>query len=1130
MKPFLFLISLSLILFPITSFAQTKGASEDTTSVKVDLSGEHGKDGKDGTSYSRRAGTGVRGQNGGNATEATPGQAAGEVLDLEIKSSTDDTFTVDVRAITPGRKEFTFNSQPKAFNGTPQVSIVTIGGNGGHGARGGNGQQGGKGADGADATRFSSGTNGDDGARGGDGGYGTSGKDPGLGGNAKISVPVKQLELLTLIESQTFAGKIGKPGQHGNAGAGGPGGAGGSSYSWTESHTRTNSKGESESYTTYHSNPGGSSGSTGPSGSKPTAPLHRGQIAEDGRVRFEVFDEAGQRTSYEERYFLTLESYDVVSENKDGIIEPGEKVTVRSLTVKNTGKMPLPHGVPAIVFLRDSKYLISQGIELNVPLSLAPGATHTFNELNIEFEVRKGVLQPQEERSLVYDRLNPEARMSRVEVPMTEFDNPRMVEITFPIEIEPIEALHGLAPGEASRFRFKITNISERDFGSNSKLKRTVEFLVRRNGGDIPGNQVHFYDPQGVELPLESGIYEAIANLKAGESAAYEGIVALDPDVESYNPTYLSTKLSLERVHTEGQIEVIQDRNFRVRAVETYFHTPGSQFLLVTNEALERRAFVAWKQLFESYGTTGDTWDLSYYNFIDLMKRQGDLDSGSTILEDFRGKTLIFLTNYFSDSQKQAEIEDYLRQADVMTALMKYDIRFYFVGENDKRSLWNSFLSPHQITHVGAEVFGTGNELADAIIDEQLREKAFPNGDAYLNSEIPLVKSKWKLGKKAPDREGLINEALHIENEVNRRAPEKNLVVVHTYKPQISYRFPGFFGFLNRWEMGSISVLSRPDTQKDIGVHAMVDIETMNSPEYILGKSNRINLLLAMPFEALMHVYNKHLSVREPTEESIRQLQISETAILISLIEEQNRLRSFTLKGGLKTADIERILGKLTRFAKSSKTLLYRNSSTEAIESVINIMGFLNFHNAEMNSFLSSFLLPYETRSRWIESYTKGQLEILAQSFFSFQKRNPVGLFLESFEPPSSRRGFRHSEIAKLVKERAKDHKSELLHLGLEQADLSRAETLEALKRRLGYDASPIARGQSEVLSREDFVSRKAQADSNSEQSEGNELRSQARKTNLSVPHPGVADKLNAIQPTGRPVSCRNAGSSTHNP
>lgn len=927
---------------------------------------------------------------------------------------------------------------------------------------------------------------------------------------------------------------------------------GGASYSWTETETTTNSEGETETETNFYTNRGGFDGATGPRGRSQTATLTDGSPANDGRVTFYVNDESGGSIRYDERYFLALKSYDVVTENGDGIIEPGEKVFVRRIEVENVGGMPLPYSVPVIVFLRDSEYLISQGIELNPPLGLAPGESYIFDDLDLEFEVRKNILAPGEERSLVTERLDPEARMGRVNVPMNEFDAPRLIDITFPIEIEPIQSLHGLAPGEASRFRFKITNISGRDFGTQSELQRAIDFQVQRNGGSIPESQVHFYDLNGKELPLNLGILETISELKAGESRVYEGVVALDPDVESYNPAFVGTQLMLESVHTPGDVPLIQHRNFRIRAIESYFHAPGSDFLLVTNEALEREAFQAWQDLFDSYGTSADIWDLSYYNFIGFVKKQGDPETGTSLLEDFRGKTVIFLTNFFSDSEKQAEIENYLQRDQIMEALMEYDIRFYFLGENNKLDLWDSFLSPEPSETEPRALYESGADLARALVRPTARESLFPEPGSYVNGFVSAEKYLWRLGRTAPERRVIEAEAQSMINQMTTVQPDQNYVVVHEYKPQVDFRVPGFFGFLNRWDMGTIRVLSRPDTNKDIGIHAVVGLEAMNDPKFILGSQNRINILLSMDFERLAALYGRQLTrlgsedhgnedygsgdqgpegqgseeqgVEEQVseEDNLQQLRLTEQAILISLIEEQTRLRTKILRRGLDESDLDRVLSKLNAFVEVGKAQLHRDSHSEGVESVIRLVSFMKFHNEKMNSFFSALLFPYQTRSRWIGSYTSERLEIILQQFFGYRKRSwPFLVFGEgqNSDGEAEQKNYSHSAVYQMVKnqrtvfeQRFRDHRSR-------NGDMGRQEALASLERTMGLDGATLFRGQGEVLSSEEFRDRNLRRSRNAVRSSENEQRAQERRRDLRVDHPGIYQRVSQIgsKPEGGP-------------
>jgi hypothetical protein len=51
-----------------------------------------------------------------------------------------------------------------------------------------------------------------------------------------------------------------------------------------------------------------------------------------------VMTRNGRTVSYRHRYNLEVESFNVQDENKDGIYEPGEFISVTDIRIRNTGK------------------------------------------------------------------------------------------------------------------------------------------------------------------------------------------------------------------------------------------------------------------------------------------------------------------------------------------------------------------------------------------------------------------------------------------------------------------------------------------------------------------------------------------------------------------------------------------------------------------------------------------------------------------------------------------------------------------------------------------------------------------------------------------------------------------------
>jgi hypothetical protein len=151
-------------------------------------------------------------------------------------------------------------------------------------------------------------------------------------------------------------GPGGAPGENGSGGAGGEGGKGGSSYSWTETDTRTGSDGRRESVTTRHTNHGGSRGRRGRDGADGAARVSVGADGADGRVAIEV-ERDGVITTYAERYELRLRGFTHADASGDGVYEPGDRVVVSALAVENVGGMPTPGDSPLLLALTATDWL-----------------------------------------------------------------------------------------------------------------------------------------------------------------------------------------------------------------------------------------------------------------------------------------------------------------------------------------------------------------------------------------------------------------------------------------------------------------------------------------------------------------------------------------------------------------------------------------------------------------------------------------------------------------------------------------------------------------------------------------------------------------------------------------------------
>ncbi|MBL7557260.1 MAG: hypothetical protein JNM24_15645 [Bdellovibrionaceae bacterium] len=294
------------LLYSATTMAQVSlDASRGT--LYIEASGHNGSDGRDGSnSYYSRGSSGEDGSRGSDGGDVT--------LSMNYTNGSKTAIEVQIQIPNKGvnyKNEFSLQQ-------LKNIMISARGGNGGDGGDGGNGGDGSDGRDGSDGCLPSSGSNGSDGDNGGAGGDGGSG---GRGGQIKIYIPEFQSELLMLIK-----GMDNSPGRGGDAGNGGRGGDGGDGG---DGGRNTCEQGGTDGWD-------GSDGSDGRNGSS-------GSSGSTGLSGTHAFILSGN--SYTEKYRLEIKNLEYEDENLDGLIEYGEKITIRRLTLTNTSSMPSPKDI-----------------------------------------------------------------------------------------------------------------------------------------------------------------------------------------------------------------------------------------------------------------------------------------------------------------------------------------------------------------------------------------------------------------------------------------------------------------------------------------------------------------------------------------------------------------------------------------------------------------------------------------------------------------------------------------------------------------------------------------------------------------------------------------------------------------
>ncbi|MGZ3671044.1 MAG: DUF7932 domain-containing protein [Bdellovibrionota bacterium] len=288
------------------------------------------------------------GKMGINLNGGTGGNAGSVNLNLAYTDATKTAVSITGDGKYNG-KAFTVN-ETATLAALKEIDIYAAGGNGYDGDNGSSGYSGNNGSDGWNGQDGSSGcppssgsngTNGSDGTSGGNGGDGGDAGNGGNGGQVRVTTAADSSELLLLVKSTVAAGSGGSGGSGGAGGSGGRGGRGGSAGRGGQ-NTCTDDKGN------FVGGPSGSdgwAGSDGRNGSDGYAGRN-GSDGRDGRSGNMVYvnTDASGTHEYAHAFKLTINSVKAIDDNEDGVVEPGEGISITEIVISNSGPMPTPAG------------------------------------------------------------------------------------------------------------------------------------------------------------------------------------------------------------------------------------------------------------------------------------------------------------------------------------------------------------------------------------------------------------------------------------------------------------------------------------------------------------------------------------------------------------------------------------------------------------------------------------------------------------------------------------------------------------------------------------------------------------------------------------------------------------------
>ncbi|MFK7991092.1 MAG: hypothetical protein AB8I08_34045, partial [Sandaracinaceae bacterium] len=592
----------------------------------------------------------------------------------------------------------------------------------------------------------------------------------------------------------------------GDGGAAGGGGPGGRSHSWTTSSSYTDSQGNSRTRTHHHSNPGGSRGRSGTRGARSRLPLVAGADGGDGEIEYWVHD--GEESAvYSDRYRPRLMGFAHVSANEDGVYEPLERIEVSGLTVTNEGGMPTPRDHDVTLSLESRGWVWpEEDASLLLPRSLGPGETASIPG-SLFFSVGDQVPEGPSDPLGIVDYIVHRAEVPAVERTFAGYhdrvDDPlgRFV-VRHPVALTSIEALPSLAPGEATRVRFTLENVSGRALGEASPQRRVVRFRLRPQGSAL-GEVCVLFDGDGRPLPHREGWVEAVPSLDGESTVSFEATLALTDVAPLYERATYWLSLELAPPTSDdgpAPPRVVQHRAFEVTAAARYRRVPDCELLLVTNHHTTRAQMEAWMRLAERAGLPMAVWDVSLEGHLDLAREEG----GAPLLEHIRGGTVVVL-----DAPRTSPLAPHrlLHRAEVQQ-LVEASVSVLIFGGEEGEVPIERWMVP-----VKGDADPSQHHESPLAFRSALSELEGA-GDAPVHESLDV--HHVGLWFEAPDSTLIEERASRLATHLADEYPHRRFVLDTRYEPELDKKY----GLMRRWKVGTIEVRSTLAAARSQVVHA----------------------------------------------------------------------------------------------------------------------------------------------------------------------------------------------------------------------------------------------------------------------------------------------------------------------
>ena len=579
------------------------------------------------------------------------------------------------------------------------------GGDGGDGGVGGEGGCGGDGGDGGDGGRDGDGGHGGDGGMGGNGGNGGTGGDAGSGGTCVIQSVDPCL--LMLIESNCEAGKAGKGGTRGKGGEGGRRGFGGEAGT-SQDPTGSPQLPRSATVVGLRGKPGmpGFYGEDGKPGDDGKEANHGGILWVIKSSNGDILHQA------ESRYTAEITTLTITPGVNDGIYEPNQRISIKDITVLNSGGLPLPAG--SKLFFPSSETVRFEDTVYTLP-EISPKKSFV---VPTTFNGRIFDLAPANEPGPFSTQAVFAPRIELLGRPFEKSSIEQTLPVMYPVKLPFALSRGNVSRAEVTTLDVGIENVSSVIYGSCPDSAGSLRVRVHMDARLIPVGIVSGQQSNGT-LPYivtydpteRDSLYIEVKKINPGEMLVVSVLVQMDPLAELCDTCVWQAVL-----YFKGKRIEYRSKEIRISPAYTPPSKPSQlgDILMITSDNISREQFQYWQKIFEILNVSVDFWDSNYrkestgeqspqigtaatsaiaespkpklyqmYSGKVILYPHCDLDSfpakeitrhfhgtpqnGTDILEDKNSSMLLFLKSTFPEN-----LEDYTNQHSCNTRLLKH--------------------------------------------------------------------------------------------------------------------------------------------------------------------------------------------------------------------------------------------------------------------------------------------------------------------------------------------------------------------------------------------------------------------------------------------------------------------------